>query len=72
MEESSDLKQFNHLFESYQSRFVRFANSYVRELAVAEDFTMEAMMYYWERRHSLGEDANIPAYILAIIKNKCL
>ena len=29
-------------------------------------------MYYWENRQSLSEDSNIPAYILTIIKNKCL
>lgn len=30
------------------------------------------MVYYWENRQSLSEDSNIPAYILTIIKNKCL
>lgn len=50
----------------------RFANTYVRDIAVAEDFTIEALMYYWENRHSLEDNSNVPAYILTIIKNKCL
>lgn len=72
MENTADLKAFNQLFTDYQGRFIRFANTYVRDIAVAEDFTIEALMYYWENRHSLEADSNVPAYILTIIKNKCL
>ncbi|KAA6344394.1 hypothetical protein EZS27_007982 [termite gut metagenome] len=72
MKTLSDLKTFNRLFTEYQGRFIRFAYTYVKDLAIAEDFTMEAFMYYWENRHSLTSDSNIPAYILTIIKHKCL
>lgn len=72
MENTNDLKAFNQLFTNYQGRFIRFANTYVRDIAVAEDFTIEALMYYWENRHSLKENSNIPAFILTVIKNKCL
>ena len=48
MEYSTDLKAFNQLFADYQGRFIRFANIYVRDIAVAEDFTIEALMQYWE------------------------
>jgi len=67
-----DITSFNQLYMEFQRRFVRFANTYVRDLTTAEDITIEAMMYYWENRQSLSEDSNIPAYILTIIKNKCL
>ncbi|MDR1557086.1 MAG: RNA polymerase sigma-70 factor [Tannerellaceae bacterium] len=72
METTSDLKRMTWLFEEYRGQFVRFANSYVRDLTVAEDFTLEAFMYYWENRHTLNPDSNIPAYILTVIKHKCL
>ncbi|WP_455639946.1 RNA polymerase sigma-70 factor [Parabacteroides sp.] len=72
MENTTELKAFNQLFTDYQGRFIRFANTYVRDMDVAEDFTIEALMYYWENRHSLEANSNIPAYILTIIKNKCL
>lgn len=72
MEKTTDLQAFNQLFTNYQGRFIRFANTYVRDMAVAEDFTIEALMYYWENRHMLDTDSNVPAYILTIIKNKCL
>ena len=45
---------------------------YVRDMAVAEDFTIEALMQYWENRNTLKADSNVPAYILTIIKNKCI
>ena len=72
MEYSTDLKAFNQLFADYQGRFIRFANMYVRDMAVAEDFTIEALMQYWENRNTLKADSNVPAYILTIIKNKCI
>lgn len=53
MEYSADLKAFNQLFADYQGRFIRFANIYVRDIAVAEDFTIEALMQYWENRNTL-------------------
>lgn len=72
MEHSTDLKIFNQLFADYQGRFIRFANLYVRDIALAEDFTIEAMMYYWENRQNLSAGSNIHAYILTIIKHKCI
>ena len=60
MEYSADLKAFNQLFADYQGRFIRFANIYVRDIAVAEDFTIEALMQYWENRNTLKADSNVP------------
>lgn len=72
MDNLADLKIFNHLFITYQSRFVHFAYTYVRDWAVAEDVITEAFMYYWENRATLPGDANLPAYILTTVKHKCL
>lgn len=41
-----DITSFNQLYKEFQRRFVRFANTYVRDLTTAEDITIEAMMYY--------------------------
>lgn len=72
MGESEDIKELSRLLECYKSRFISFANSYVQEFSVAEDFTMEAFMDYWEMRKMLQPDSNVPAYILTLIKHKCL
>lgn len=69
---SEDIKELSRLLESYKGRFISFANSYVQEFSVAEDFTMEAFMDYWEMREMLLPDSNVPAYILTLIKHKCL
>lgn len=62
----------DRIFTEYKERFIRFALSYVREVDVAEDVVMEAIMYYWENRNSLASVENVPLYILTIIKNKSL
>jgi RNA polymerase sigma-70 factor (ECF subfamily) len=72
MEPENELRTFNQLFTNHQKRFIRFANGYVRDWAVAEDITTDAFMYYWEHRQTLTSDLNIPAYILTIVKHKCL
>lgn len=67
-----DSISFSRLFREYQPRFLRFANSYIHDVQVAEDFVMDAMLEYWQNRDRLTPDANVPAYITVIIRNKCL
>lgn len=67
-----NLKDFNQFFIDYQQRFVHFARTYVHDEAVAEDFVIEAMMYYWENKDHLSADTNVPAYVLTTIKHKCI
>ncbi len=68
----SNIQNFNNLFNEYQERFIRFAMSYVRDKQIAEDFVSEAFVAYWERIHQFSENDNLPAYILTMVKNKCL
>lgn len=56
----------------YNSSFIRFANSYVRDIAIAEDIVTDAFMSYWEHKSDISSESNIPAYILTTVKNKCL
>lgn len=69
---TEDIIVFNKLYEEYHLRFLRFANSYVRDEHVAEDITIEALMYYWENRHNVDVQSSIPGYILTVIKHKSL
>ncbi|NDV58652.1 RNA polymerase sigma-70 factor [Bacteroides sp. 519] len=66
-----DTYSFNKLFLDYKQRFTHFARTYVGELETAEDIVIDSLIYYWERRHELN-NTNIPAYILTVIKNRCL
>lgn len=72
MSKAENIKALSLLLESYKGRFISFANSYVQDFSVAEDFTMEAFMDYWEMKDMLQPDSNVPAYILTLIKHKCL
>lgn len=69
MPETSD---FNLLYREYRHRFIHYAKTYVEDITTAEDIVMDSFIYYLENKHSLKNDFNIPAYILAVIKNKCL
>lgn len=70
--ETKNSVSFNRLYKACHPQFVRFANTYVRDYAVAEDVTTEAIIYYWENRADIENETNVAAYILTVIKHKCL
>lgn len=72
MENISDIKEFNKLFSNYQRVFIRFANTYIQDEETAEDIVVDSLVYYWENRHSLTSNSNIPAYIMEVVKHKSL
>lgn len=53
-------------------RFIRFAAGYLRDSQLAEDFVVDSMMTFWQRRGELPPDTNPPAYVLTVLKNKCI
>ena len=66
-----NLKEYTKIFEEYKSRFIRFASSYIGDASSAEDVVMEAFMVLWNIHETISiEDS--PAYVLTVIKNKCL
>lgn len=38
----------------------------------AEDIVLESLMSYWENRSTIHPDSNTRAYVLTIVKNRCL
>lgn len=72
MNENIDITIFNNLFRNYKNRFVHFARTYVDDEMMAEDIAVESLMYYWENRKKLDAHSNIPAYVLTVVKHKCL
>lgn len=72
MDSFTDIESFNRLFNEYYTPFIRFAQGYVKEQETAEDFVSEAFTAYWENRRELLPDTKPQAYILTIVKNKCL
>lgn len=72
MDSFTDLHSFNLLFNEYYNRFILFAQSYVKERETAEDFVSEAFTLLWENRNNLSKNTIPQAYILTIIRNRCL
>ncbi len=70
--DNRDSNGFSKLFEEYKEPFTRFANSYVRDIVVAESLFVDSLVEYWQRRTTLPPDVNIPGYILTTLKNKAL
>jgi RNA polymerase sigma-70 factor (ECF subfamily) len=69
--EEDKIKQFNDVFNTYRTRFIRFANSWVKNEFDAEDIVMEAFMNLWEKLNTT-EISNMQAYMLSIVKNKII
>lgn len=63
---------FDEVFLKFKERFIRFSRAYVSDRQVAEDIVTDAFIAYWENRARLSDNTNIPAYILTVIRNKCL
>ena len=72
MKENTEIQTFNYLFTNYKGRFIHFARTYVDDEMTAEDIVVESLMYYWENRQKLDFHSNVQAYILTVIKHKCL
>lgn len=68
----SDISLFNDLFTKHKDRFVRFATTYVRDWSTAENLVADSFIYYWEHREDIRSTENLPAYILTVVKHKCL
>ena len=61
------------LYIQYHTRFVIIARRYVRDIMVAEDLVTDSFISFWEHHNSVSPtDVNVPAYLLTIVKNKCL
>ncbi len=72
MTDGPDIHSFTQLFNRHSGRFIAFAMTYVGERSAAEDIVMDSFLYYWEKLPSLASNANPAAYLLTVVKHKCL
>lgn len=67
--------EFGRVFALYRPRFEVIARRYVRNATVAEDIVSDSFMAFWESREKLPAtltESSCPAYILTIVRNRCL
>lgn len=62
-------KAFKHLFDRYTPKIYRFAISYLKSEADAEELVQNVFLKLWERRESLDESRNVKSYIFKIAIN---
>lgn len=67
---TSDL--FDRLYADYKPKYTVIARSYVHDNHIAEDLVTDSFVYYWENRERLQLEGSPQAYILGIVKKKCL
>ncbi len=66
------LQDFTELYGQYNRRFIDIAFSYLQDRKEAEDVVTESFMSFWDSRETANLPESIPAYILGIVKHKCL
>lgn len=63
---------FDNFYTKNNIRFYRFAYSYVKDVAVAQDIVSESYLVLLNHLPNLPQNTNIEAYCLTIVKNKSL
>lgn len=63
---------FDRLYSDYKQKYIMIAKSYVHDGHIAEDLVTDSFVYYWENRDRLLLENSPQAYILGIVKKKCL
>lgn len=73
----SGLKRGDHdsyetLFRLYYAKFVKFADSIIKDRQAAQDLVQEAFIKVWQNREKLDENLSIENYIYVIVKRLVL
>ncbi len=60
---------FERLFEIYSQKLYRFAVSYLKTEAEAEEIVQEVFLKIWENRHKLKDERSFKSYLFTIAFN---
>ena len=63
---------FDQIYVSYYARMLRFAKEYVLFDEEAENIVQDVFLLLWEKRHVLDVQVSLTAYLLTLVKNRCL
>jgi RNA polymerase sigma-70 factor (ECF subfamily) len=67
-----DLIRFEQLFQKYYPRLTMYAAHILGNMKEAEDLVQDVFLDIWEKRTNPDAKKNIPAFLYAIIHNKCI
>lgn len=63
---------FGSLFYEYYPRLVKYAEGFVFDRQVCEDFVQNLFIYFWEKTDRIIIEQSIKAYFYQSVKNRCL
>jgi RNA polymerase sigma-70 factor (ECF subfamily) len=69
---SNNKEHFNQLFSDYYVNLCRFAYTYVKDSAIAEEIVQEVFISIWEKRQELVISSSIRSFLYTSVKNKAL
>ena len=67
-----DLTTFNEQILCFSDKSFRLAKSILKNADKAQDAVQELSARLWEKRDSLGEVENMPAFVMRSMRNLCL
>ena len=67
-----NIEEFKKIITAYQPRLHAFANSILRDEFASEDIVQDVFCFVWENRSKLNSINNIEAYIVHILKCRCI
>lgn len=62
---------FEFIFKSNYTNLVSFANSFVMNRQIAEDFVQDSFASLWQIAPTLDEDTDLKKYLYTSVKNAC-
>ena len=67
-----NIEEFKKIITAYQPRLHAFANSILKDDFASEDIIQDVFCFLWEKRSKLDSVNNIEAYIVHILKCRCI
>lgn len=67
-----NIEEFKKIITTYQPRLHAFANSILKNDFASEDIIQDVFCFLWEKRSKLDSVNNIEAYIVHILKCRCI
>lgn len=68
----ADVAGFESFYRESYAGLVKFATTFVRDSAVAQDVVQESFARLWQRRSSIGPAESMRAYLYKSVRNRAL
>jgi RNA polymerase sigma-70 factor, ECF subfamily len=70
--QGGDIKEFERLFTKYYEPLCRYANTFLKDMDIAEDIVQEFFYSFWKNRESFTLKLSLNAYLYHSIRNNTL